>query len=94
MYLDNRLDFLRLTNARQRLMCTENAARGSRVAFKGGKFVYGAVGSRRRLAAAYKVDDFVAVAGLNGSTGPLWTREDFEVAFDRDSGGGKVQVAK
>jgi hypothetical protein len=75
-------------------MCTENAARGSRVAFKGGKFVWVAVGSRRRLAAAYEVDDFVAVAGLNGGTGPLRARKDFEVAFDSDAAGREIQVAK
>jgi hypothetical protein len=33
------------------------------------------------LAAAYEVDDFVAVAGLNGGIRPLRTREDFEVAL-------------
>jgi hypothetical protein len=43
--LDDRLNFLRLTNARRRLMCTENAVRVSRVAFKGGEFVWGAVES-------------------------------------------------
>jgi hypothetical protein len=75
-------------------MCTENAVRASRVAFKGGKFAWGAVRSRRRLAAAYEVDDFVAVAGLNGGIGPLRARENFEVAFDGYAGSGKIQVAK
>jgi hypothetical protein len=75
-------------------MCTENAVRASRVAFKGGKFFWGAVGSRRRLAAAHEVHDFVAVAGLNGGIGPLRTGEDFEVAFNGDAGGRKIQVAK
>jgi hypothetical protein len=90
--LDNRLNFLRVTNARRRLMCTENAMHASRVAFKGGKFVSDAVESRSRLAAAYEVDDFVAVAGLNGGIGPLWARENFEVAFDGDACGGEIQV--
>jgi len=75
-------------------MCTENAVRASRVAFKGGKFVGGAVESRRRLAAADEVDDFVAVAGLNGGIGPSRAREDFEVAFNGYAGGGQIQVAK
>ena len=75
-------------------MCTANAVRASRVAFKGGKFVWGAVGSRRRLAAAYEMDDFVAVAGLNGGIGPQRAREDFEIAFDGDSAGGEIQVVK
>jgi hypothetical protein len=75
-------------------MCTENAERGSRVAFKGGKFVSDAVGFRGRLATAYEVDDFVAVAGLNGGIGPLRTWEDFKVAFNGDAGGGEIQVAK
>jgi len=75
-------------------MCTENAVRASRVAFKGGKFVSGAVESRRRLAAAYELDDFVAVAGLNGGIGPLRAREDFEVAFYGDAAGGKIQIAQ
>ena len=75
-------------------MCTENAVRASRVAFKGGKFVWGAVGSRRRLAAAHEVHDFVAVAGLNGGIGPLRSREDFEVAFDGYAGGGEIQVTQ
>jgi hypothetical protein len=46
------------------------------------------------LAASYEMDDFVAVAGLNGGIGPLWAREDFEVAFDGDAAGGEIQVAK
>jgi hypothetical protein len=75
-------------------MCTENAVRTSRVACKGGKFVSDAVELRRRLAAAYEMDDFVAVAGLNGGIGPLRAREDFEVAFDGYACGGKIQVAK
>jgi hypothetical protein len=75
-------------------MCTENATRASRVAFRGGKFVSDAVEFRRRLAAAYEMDDFVAVAGLDGGVGPLRTREDFEVAFDGDAAGGEIQVAK
>ena len=45
---------------------------------------------RRVLAATYEVDDFVAVAGLNGGIGPLWAREDFEVAFDGDAAGGEI----
>jgi hypothetical protein len=49
---------------------------------------------RRRLAAAYELDDFVAVAGLNGGIGPLRAREDFEVAFDGYAGGREIQVAK
>jgi hypothetical protein len=75
-------------------MCTENAGRASRVAFKGGKFVCCAVEARRRLAAADEMDDFVAVAGLNGGVGPLRAREDFEVAFDGDATGGEIQVAQ
>jgi hypothetical protein len=75
-------------------MCTQNAVRASRVAFKGGTFVSDAVESRRRLAAAYEVDYFVAVAGLNGGVGPLRAREDFEVAFDGYAGGREIQVAK
>ena len=46
------------------------------------------------LAAAYEVDDFVAVAGLNGGIGPLRAREDFEVAFDGDACGGEIQVTQ
>ena len=53
-----------------------------------------AVESRRRLAAAYEVDDFVAVAGLNCGIGPLRAREDFEVAFDGYARGREMQVAK
>jgi hypothetical protein len=75
-------------------MCTENVMHASRVAFKGGKFVSDAVESRRRLAAAYEVDDFVAVAGLNGGIGPQRAGEDFKVAFDGDASGGKIQVAE
>jgi|ERR1700693_2674274 len=45
------------------------------------------------LAAAYEVDDFVTVAGLDCSIGPLWAREDFEVAFDRDPAGREIQIA-
>jgi hypothetical protein len=75
-------------------MCTENAVRAPRVAFKGGKSVSDAVEFRRRLAAAYEVDDFVVVAGLNGGVGPLRAREDFEIAFDGDAGGRQIQVAQ
>jgi hypothetical protein len=75
-------------------MCTENVVHASRVAFKGGKFVSDAVEFRRRLAAAYEVDDFVAVAGLNGGCGPVRAREDFKVAFDGDACGGEIQVAE
>jgi len=75
-------------------MCTENAVRVSRVAFKGGKFVSGAVESRRSLASTYEMDDFVAVAGLNGGIGPSRAREDFEVAFYGDACCGKIQVAQ
>jgi hypothetical protein len=41
--LDNRLNFLVSPMRGGRLMCTENVVRASRVAFKGGKFVSGAV---------------------------------------------------
>jgi hypothetical protein len=74
-------------------MCTENAVRASRVAFKDGKFVSGAAESRRRLAAAHEMDDFVAVTGLNGGVRPPRAREDFEVAFYGDACRGKIQVA-
>ena len=47
---------------------------------------------REELAAADEVDDFVAVAGLDGSLVPLRARKDFEVAFDGDATGGKIQV--
>ena len=47
---------------------------------------------RRNLAAAYEVDDFVTVTGLNGGVGPLRARENFEVAFDCDTTGEKIQV--
>jgi hypothetical protein len=40
------------------------------------------------------MDDFVAVAGLNGGVGPLWTREDFEVAFNGDACGEEIQVTQ
>jgi hypothetical protein len=46
------------------------------------------------LAAAYEMDDFVAIAGLNGGIGPLRAREDFEIAFDGDATGEKIQVAQ
>jgi hypothetical protein len=49
---------------------------------------------RRNLAAAYEVDDFVTVTGLNGGIGPLRARENFEVAFDRDTTGEKIQVTQ
>jgi len=68
-------------------MCTENAVRASRVAFKGGKFVSDAVEFLRRLAAADEVDDFVTVAGSNGGIGPLRARENFEVAFNGNAPG-------
>jgi hypothetical protein len=51
-------------------------------------------GCLQRLAAAYEVDDFVAIAGLNGGVGPLGAREDFEVAFDGNASGGEIQVAQ
>jgi hypothetical protein len=75
-------------------MCTENVVRASRVAFRGGEFVWGAVELRRRLAAAYEMDDFVAVAGLNGGIGPLRAGEDFKVAFDGDACVGEIQVTQ
>jgi hypothetical protein len=75
-------------------VCTENAVRASRVAFKSDKFVSDAVEFRRRLAAAYEVDDFVAVAGLNGGIGPLRARENFEIAFDGYAAGGEIQVTQ
>jgi hypothetical protein len=74
-------------------MCTENAVRALRVAFEGDKSSRLPLVSRR-LAAAYEVDDFIVVAGLNGSIGPLRAREDFEVAFNGDASGGKIQVAQ
>jgi hypothetical protein len=46
------------------------------------------------LAAAYEVDDFVTVAGLNGGIGPLRAREDFQVAFNGDAAGGEIQFAQ
>ena len=46
------------------------------------------------LAATDEVDDFVAVTGLNGGIGPLRARENFEVAFDGDATGGKIQIAQ
>jgi len=75
-------------------MCTENALRASGVAFKDGKFVSDAVELRRRLAAAYEVDDFVAVAGLNGGMGPLRARENFEVALYGDAADREIQIAQ
>lgn len=48
----------------------------------------------RILAAAYEVDDFVAVAGLNGGIGPLRAGKDFEVAFNGYACGGEIQVAE
>ena len=49
---------------------------------------------RRNLAAAYEVDDFVTVTGLNGGIGPLRARENFEVAFDCNTTGEKIQVTQ
>jgi hypothetical protein len=46
------------------------------------------------LAAAYEVDNFVAVAGFNGGIGPLRAWEDFQVAFYGDAAGGEIQFAK
>ena len=39
------------------------------------------------LAAADELDDFVAIAGLHRSLSPRGTREDFEIALDRDAPG-------
>lgn len=48
----------------------------------------------RRLAAAYKVDDFIAVAGLDSGIGPLRARENLKVTFDGDATCGEIQVAE
>jgi hypothetical protein len=40
------------------------------------------------------VDDFVAVAGLDGGVGPLRARENFEVAFDGNAAGWEIQVTQ
>jgi hypothetical protein len=50
--------------------------------------------SGTNLAAAYEMDDFVAVAGLNGGIGPLQAGEDFKIAFDGYAGGGEIQVTE
>jgi hypothetical protein len=46
------------------------------------------------LAAAYEVDDFVAVTGMDGGVGPLRAGENFEVAFDGNAPGWEIQVAQ
>jgi hypothetical protein len=91
--LDHRLNY-RVSQIRGGRLCTENVVGASRVAFRRGKFVSDKVEFRRRLAAAYEVDDFVAVAGLDGGVGPLRTGENFEVAFNGYAAGWEIQVAQ
>ena len=40
------------------------------------------------------MDNFVAIAWLNGCIGPLRAREDLKVTFDGDAACGEIQVAQ
>ena len=46
------------------------------------------------LAAADELDDFVAVAGLEWGSEPVWAGEDLEVAFDGDAAGIEAEFAE
>ena len=48
-------------------------------------------GCLKSLAAAYEMNDFVAVARLHMDFGPLGARQNFEVAFNSYTAGGQVE---